>query len=623
MSYNDLSGNTNKTHKRMSANWRHVAQTFQLEISDQAWPELSTSGTKKLNKKACVSETHSSKLYSVGSRDVLSVSQKSCLVDQVQRSNKYRTMQNSNDCQDTPDKHISSIDTLNFSMTVESCVEHTASKDRSTVAAEIVNSNFSVTQDKSDQVVSHIDCDKNGQTIAGKDFKVDSKQCVNKKTDTSVASFYENNFQNDFSLEFPTLDVNTKKANSKSKQLYKLGGKNCRSVKHNLDSNVKKPKAKDPICINILDVISTVTAKPKLIRGSKFETSLLSNPSVSVIKPLRKRVKSSAHIYGNPLDSDKPLHKKGKVRPNKKIKPSLLKAIILKTREDKLKAKDAAKKRLLDSKIILLNDVPHVNSVDSNDNSLTKMFVNGREKDNSGLHKVIHNDEKKTTPHLLHTRKFREYCNNYLTTGLIQSVSLLIETIVRYQDRQYIRDPIKAHAKRRYVVGLREAKKYVKMKRVRLLIIAPDLESVPGKGGLDDTIQQLKSEAEIQNIPYLFGPNRKQLGKSSQKNVLVSCVAVLNYDGAEDLVSKVLEYLLEARKKYSALTSASGYSNMALAENKTNIGKEENKSVNTEVIVSLLEKLTCCDSNIKQKNTKDMGKHTVSSPFLAALENIL
>ena len=50
---------------------------------------------------------------------------------------------------------------------------------------------------------------------------------------------------------------------------------------------------------------------------------------------------------------------------------------------------------------------------------------------------------------------------------------------------------------------------------------------------MDDTIQQLKEDAEIQHIPYLFGPSRKQLGKSSRKNVLVSCIAVLNYEGAE------------------------------------------------------------------------------------------
>lgn len=623
MSYNGLSGNSNNTHKRMTANWRHVSQTFQLEISDQAWPELSTSGTKKINKKPCVTAvTHSSKLYNVDSKDVLSESHKSFSVDEVQRSSKYSTTEHSNDCQDTPDKHACSIDTLNFSMTDETCVEHTASKLRNTVTAEIVNNNFSFTQDKSDQVVSHKDSGVNGQKITGKDLKDDSKQCDNKKTVTNMASLYDNNFQNDFSLEFPTLDVNKKKANSKSRQLSKLGDKNCKSEKHSLHSNVKKPKAKDPICINILDVISTVTAKPKLIRGGTFDTSLLSSPSVSVIKPLRKRVSASAYTYGNPLDSDKPLRKKGKVRPNKKIKTSLLKAIVLKTREDKLKAKETAKQRLLDSKTILLDDV-HVNSVDLNDNSVTKVFIKDKGKDDIGLHTVINDDEKKITPQLLHTRKFREYCNNYLTPGLIQSISLLIETIVRYQDRQYIRDPIKAHAKRRYVVGLREAKKYVRMKRVKLLIIAPDLERVPGKGGLDDTIQQLKSEAEIQNIPYLFGPNRKQLGKSSHKNVLVSCVAVLNYDGAEALVSKVLEYLLEARKKYSALTSVSGCSNMALTGNKTNTEKEQNKSVDTEVIVSLLEKLTCCDSNIKQKNTKDMGKHAVSSPFLAALENIL
>lgn len=46
-------------------------------------------------------------------------------------------------------------------------------------------------------------------------------------------------------------------------------------------------------------------------------------------------------------------------------------------------------------------------------------------------------------------------------------------------------------------------------------------------------MEKFKVEAELQGIPCIFGPNRKRLGKAVKKNTLVSCVAVLSYEGAE------------------------------------------------------------------------------------------
>jgi selenocysteine insertion sequence-binding protein 2 len=59
---------------------------------------------------------------------------------------------------------------------------------------------------------------------------------------------------------------------------------------------------------------------------------------------------------------------------------------------------------------------------------------------------------------------------------------LLIEDIVKFQDRQYHRDPVKAFARRRYVLGFREVMKYLLLKKLKLIIIAPDLEVSKLKG---------------------------------------------------------------------------------------------------------------------------------------------
>ena len=42
-----------------------------------------------------------------------------------------------------------------------------------------------------------------------------------------------------------------------------------------------------------------------------------------------------------------------------------------------------------------------------------------------------------------------------------------------FQDRQYFKDPVKAKTKKRYVAGLREIKKYLIVKKITALLIAP------------------------------------------------------------------------------------------------------------------------------------------------------
>nr|CAD7400354.1 unnamed protein product [Timema cristinae] len=140
----------------------------------------------------------------------------------------------------------------------------------------------------------------------------------------------------------------------------------------------------------------------------------------------------------------------------------------------------------------------------------------------------------------LHSRKFREYCEHMLTPEINGAAETLISELVRLQNRLYQRDPIKAQIKRRYVAGLRELKKYISLKKLKLLIIAPDIDRIECKGGLDDTVNQLKESASIQNIPYVFALNRNKLGHLLLKKTPVSCLGVLRYEACEVLSVCVL-----------------------------------------------------------------------------------
>lgn len=232
MSSNDLQRKEHTTHKVLS-NWRHVVPKFQLEINDHTWPSL---GTNTSNKKTCTPKTHVTKLlHSVANVDKLSVSQKLIPVDSAEGSSDTTSCQ----CEITPN-HINHMD----SMMSRICIEYTSSKDSKSYVDKIVNSNFVAIQENNEPVAPKRSFDESNQKIISCELKLDCNQCRYKKID----------FQNDF----PTLNTNKKKINSKSGHVQKQCNDSCEG---NLSGNTKKPKTRDPIHINILDVISTVAVK--------------------------------------------------------------------------------------------------------------------------------------------------------------------------------------------------------------------------------------------------------------------------------------------------------------------------------------------------------------------------
>ena len=46
----------------------------------------------------------------------------------------------------------------------------------------------------------------------------------------------------------------------------------------------------------------------------------------------------------------------------------------------------------------------------------------------------------------------------------------------------YLKDPIKAKAKRRYVCGLREVLKHLNLKKLKCVILPPNLDMIESKG---------------------------------------------------------------------------------------------------------------------------------------------
>ncbi|KAJ7415861.1 selenocysteine insertion sequence-binding protein 2 [Willisornis vidua] len=156
----------------------------------------------------------------------------------------------------------------------------------------------------------------------------------------------------------------------------------------------------------------------------------------------------------------------------------------------------------------------------------------------------------------IHSRNFRDYCSQVLSKEVDSCVTDLLKELVRFQDRLYQKDPVKAKIKRRLVMGLREVLKHLKLKKLKCVIISPNCEKIQSKGGLDETLHNIIDCACEQNIPFVFALNRKALGRCVNKAVPVSVVGIFSYDGAQDHFHRMVQLTAEARKAYKDMIAA-------------------------------------------------------------------
>ena len=80
---------------------------------------------------------------------------------------------------------------------------------------------------------------------------------------------------------------------------------------------------------------------------------------------------------------------------------------------------------------------------------------------------------------------------------------------------------------------MREVLKHLKSRRVKCLIVAPNMDRIQAEGGIDDVIGQILSLAEDQGIPIIFAMSRRRLAVTLKKSHKVGCVGVFRYEGAE------------------------------------------------------------------------------------------
>ncbi|NXM06541.1 SEBP2 protein, partial [Tyrannus savana] len=289
---------------------------------------------------------------------------------------------------------------------------------------------------------------------------------------------------------------------------------------------------------------------------------LLSKEPATATKSHRSNQAKMPH---NPLDSSAPLVKKGKQREVPKAKrPTPLKKIILKEREQRKQQHLLEQKAALKDEDNVCQSAENITGNETllleSQSALPVMQVAEGLLENTGIKesKEGSTTSKQLTPTLpkIHSRNFRDYCSQVLSKEVDSCVTDLLKELVRFQDRLYQKDPVKAKIKRRLVMGLREVLKHLKLKKLKCVIISPNCEKIQSKGGLDETLHNIIDCACEQNIPFVFALNRKALGRCVNKAVPVSVVGIFSYDGAQDHFHRMVQLTTEARKAYKDMITA-------------------------------------------------------------------
>lgn len=226
--------------------------------------------------------------------------------------------------------------------------------------------------------------------------------------------------------------------------------------------------------------------------------------------------------------------KRGKIRETpKQKKPTPLKRVILKEREEKKTIRDQQANAVLEPNC----DVPALPPI-----------LDGIAGPESEIQSVVEASR-------IHSRRFREYCDQVIDKQIDELASFILSELNRFYQRQLQKNQIKAKSKRRFVLGIREVFKHLKLGKIKCVVVSPNLEKIQSKGGLDDVLSQLLLYCEENTIPIVFALGRRALGRACGKFVPVSIVGIFDYSGVDEKYQLMIGAVQEARDRYQKLVN--------------------------------------------------------------------
>ncbi|GAX24823.1 hypothetical protein FisN_6Hh408 [Fistulifera solaris] len=93
-----------------------------------------------------------------------------------------------------------------------------------------------------------------------------------------------------------------------------------------------------------------------------------------------------------------------------------------------------------------------------------------------------------------------------------------------------------AKAKRRLVMGLREVARGIRARKVRMVVMANNLDEY---GALDEKLQEILDLAQKEEVPVFFEFSKRSLGKAIGKTIKIAVIGIQNPDGANQQFKKL------------------------------------------------------------------------------------
>ena len=148
-------------------------------------------------------------------------------------------------------------------------------------------------------------------------------------------------------------------------------------------------------------------------------------------------------------------------------------------------------------------------------------------------------------------KKFiREYVDQVLDKTLDSKFSSFIEKLRDLYYKKKNVAPLKV--KKRFVVGMREIEKFIRLNQLLCLFVVPNIEKVSGdKNSLDERLLKIFCMCRGNGIPIFFGLNKFKLGKAARKKM--SCVSMLgfiNVEGFENDLKGLIRFGEQFRKEW-------------------------------------------------------------------------
>ncbi|KAF5301004.1 hypothetical protein FQR65_LT08987 [Abscondita terminalis] len=248
---------------------------------------------------------------------------------------------------------------------------------------------------------------------------------------------------------------------------------------------------------------------------------------------------------GNSLDSDAPVRKRGKHREKSKQKrDSFLKreikldiAELIENKEEigNLSLKDI--RNVCKPTVIRKKEV----AVEPVKNATISVFPTVKEfvdfGDQDEVEPEIDKEEEGIVPQFPQYYRFPEII---ISDDVDQKATIFITRMVELQEKLYKRDSLKGKYKRRYVVGFHQTKKYLNINKAKFIIIATDLKLVKENDALTCAVREIIELCKKNEVLYLFALKRRKIGNLTLKHIPVSCVAILNYEGAEEQLNNMI-----------------------------------------------------------------------------------